>query len=117
MRYNKFETDPLGSQSCVDGARSGSNAISERADLTSLSDCFLEVAPGTEGGIDLKYSSFQTMLQGKHPFLRFLAQAGPTYDDQPVFVWSKTWFANLTHAGQPDVWNFPYVDFDLQWTN
>ena len=35
MRYNDFENDVFGTQGCTGGARSASNAISERGDLSA----------------------------------------------------------------------------------
>lgn len=117
MRYNKFQTDPMGTQGCKDNARSASNAISERGDLSSPVDCINDVARQDEAGTDLKFTSRVTLDNSKvkESFLRFYAVAGPTNDDQPTFIWSKSPFANLAHLGQADEWNFPLVDFDSQW--
>jgi len=41
--------------------------------------------------------------------LMVVTQSGPTYDDQVPFVWSESPFAKISHAGQPDTWNFPWV--------
>lgn len=45
-----------------------------------------------------------------------LIQAGPTYDQQPAFVWSTAApdIAALPHAGQPDSWTMPWLN--LQFT-
>ena len=121
MRFNRFD-DPalpraITNQMCGSGP-SASNAISERGDLTpTASNCAADVAQQDEGGIDMKYTSAELMLGsssggggGGGYGLRAVAQSGPTYDDQPVFVWSASPFANNTaHAGQPDRWEFPYV--------
>ncbi|KHJ88426.1 hypothetical protein OESDEN_11781 [Oesophagostomum dentatum] len=44
--------------------------------------------------------------------LRFRAWGGPTYDPLPVFDWATT-TVKANHYGQPQVWNFTYVD--LEW--
>lgn len=118
MRFNKFQTDPLGTQGCKNGARSGSNAISERGDLSSPTDCIDDVVQQDEAGIDLKFTSGVSLKESRaqdNPYLRFFAIAGPTNDDQPIFVWSKSPFAHLAHLGQVDKWNFPLVDCDTLW--
>ncbi len=113
LRYNDFEVDPLSGQGCVEGVHSGSDAISERGDLTPASGC---TVPGTsqqnEGGIDCKYTSSLLLAAGKHPYLRMMAQVGPTADHQPIFNWSTSPFPGLSHVGQPDSWDFPWIDVD-----
>ena len=108
MRYNRFREDPkpIAWQACRNGP-SASNAISERGDLTDLTaGCIDDIRRQDEGGIDLKYTTAALMRQGK---LAAIAQSGPSFDDQPPFVWSRSPFASQPHAGQPDAWKFPYV--------
>jgi hypothetical protein len=50
-------------------------------------------------------------------FLKFIALAGPTNDDQPTFVWSTSPFAKIAHLGQVDRWDFPIITVDLQYQN
>ena len=54
--------------------------------------------------------------KGAVPWLRMKAQSGPTTHQQPPFVWSTSPFANLSHVGMPDAFDFAIVDFDEQWT-
>lgn len=110
MRHNRFDAggDPLSitHQACSHGP-SASNAIAERGDLTPLdAGCIVDIARQNEGAIDLKYATAALIARGT---LASIAQSGPTADDQPVFVWSKSPFAEVAHAGQPDVWDFGYV--------
>ena len=35
---------------------------------------------------------------------------GPTYDQQPPFVFSESGFANVPHFGMPDKYEFPWVE-------
>lgn len=35
--------------------------------------------------------------------------SSPTYDQQPVFVWSESPYASVPHMGQPDRWDFPWM--------
>ena len=114
MRFNRFN-DPMYPRSithqmCGNGP-SASNAISERGDLTlKSSECGEDVAQQNEGGIDVKYTT-AAMMEAANG-LASMAQSGPTYDDQPVFAWSISPFANVPHVGQPDRWEFPYVFVD-----
>ena len=118
MRFNQFD-DPefmkqhenITNQMCANGP-SASNAISERGDLTLMkSNCGEDVTRQNEGGIDMKYTT--AMLMKSSNGLGSVAQSGPTYDDQPVFVWSTSPFMNISHVGQPDTWMFPYVLIDM----
>lgn len=66
-----------------------------------------------DGGIDTKVTSYEWM-NAKH--LQVSAQSGPTHDDNPPFDWGDSqseWAYNL-HIGQPQVFNFPFVDFKLR---
>merc|ERR1712146_391015 len=106
MRYNDFQKDPIGMQGCQHGP-SGSNAIAERGDLTAANaNCIRDIQRQDEAQTDVKYTTLSLMKLGA---LSAIAQSGPTYDDQPPFVWSSSPFASLPHTGQPDRWAFPYV--------
>jgi hypothetical protein len=104
------------------GGRSGSNAIAERGDLTAAGACSFATATNqqNEGAIDIKYTSAQLLWTraGKYPYLRMRAQAGPTYESQPPFVWSTSPFSNLSHEGMPDkvmlkFYLFSYISFEI----
>jgi hypothetical protein len=101
LRYNNWQEDPL-------SLGSASNAISARYDLRTTS-------PKTYGGVDTKVSSFSLIRGGiethKTPFTS--AQSGPTYDQQKPFVWSTSGFDEQIHLGQPDVFNFDFVDINF----
>ena len=36
--------------------------------------------------------------------------SGPTHDQQPPFVWSKSPYNFLPHLGMPDTWDFGWVE-------
>jgi hypothetical protein len=113
LRYNRFATDPTGPQGCPAGSVSATNAISERGDLTPAgSGCIPTLTLLDQGGLDAKYTTWSALRGGT---LAVTAQSGPTYDDQPPFVWSTSPFAGVPHVGQPDKWAFPWVtvEFDL----
>lgn len=58
MRHNSFQRDPEGTQGCAGGARSGSDAIAERGDLTpAVAVCVPGVGQQDEAGIDAKMAS------------------------------------------------------------
>jgi hypothetical protein len=109
MRHNDFEHDDVGTQGCKNGGRSASNAISERGDLTQKSSDCVD-GPDDEVGTDCKITSWKRMQTS---FLRSRAQSGPTYDTQPVFVWSKSpdFIQSISHKGIPDRWDFPWSEF------
>lgn len=112
MRYNNFKHDPLSVCSC-NPPYSGENAISARCDLNPKNGTYPIAALGhrSHAGTDMKVTS--TALFKK---LQFLAINGPTYDQQPVFQWSKSDFDNNTaHYGHPDVWKFPVVERYWNW--
>jgi hypothetical protein len=111
LRYNDFQHDPVSTQGCPAGGRSGSNAISERGDLTPAGNgCLPTLAQFDEGSVDGKYTTWSALRAGT---LAVRAQSGPTFDTQPPFVWSTSPFADIPHVGQPDKWAFPWVDFEF----
>ena len=107
LRYNKYQTDPLSEGDPY-------NSISSRKDLR-------EESASTSGGIDSKITSYTRMIAavsaakaGVSPTVGLVsAQSGPTHDDQTPFQWSTSQWANLQHAGQPDLFNFDFVDIDI----
>jgi len=106
MRYNSYQNDTYGVQGCLNGIRSGSNAISERGDLSPLTGCPVrELNRVDEGGIDLKFTRLALMI-GTNSSIS-IAQNGPTtHNGQRPFVWSTSPFASISHVGQPDEFNF-----------
>ena len=46
--------------------------------------------------------------------LAFIAVGGPSWDQQPVFQWSRSDFNATSHLGQPDLWKFS--PFPFNWT-
>jgi len=121
IRYNDFQEDPVGMQGCQNPPGSASNAIAERGDLTPLSSlCIPWTRQTDEAAIDAKYTTSEIMQQLVSsplgaPLRSTVAQSGPTYDTQPVFEWSASPFANLSHIGMPDRWQFDWVD--VVWGN
>lgn len=119
MRWNQFDNDDIPKEityQMCDSGPSASNAISERGDLTKRSsNCADDVTRQNEGGIDMKYTTAALMAEAKASTAdggtapASVAQSGPTYDDQPVFVWSESPFPDVVHTGMPDRWEFPYV--------
>jgi len=108
IRWNNFKHDAISVQGCKEG-RSGSNAISERGDLTLLASlCIPDITQIDEGGIDAKYTNYKMMMEHKEDMI-VVTQSGPTHDTQPPFVWSKSPFAHISHIGQPDNYAFPWI--------
>lgn len=106
MRYNDFKNDPLSKCEC-DPPFSGENGISARSDLNPKNGTYPFQALGqrSHAGTDMKVTSLAMFGQKE-----YLAVSSPTYDQQPVFQWSKSDFAADTpHYGHPDVFKFPLV--------
>lgn len=98
MRYNEYQIDPL--------SQGKSNyAISSRYDLTSSG------TGSSFGGTDSKITSY-TRVATPVGIAQGLvsAQCGPTHDNQKPFQWSGTPFNSQVHLGQPDVFNFTFVN-------
>eukprot|EP00658_Telonema_sp_P-2_P025232 TRINITY_DN20161_c0_g1_i2.p1 TRINITY_DN20161_c0_g1~~TRINITY_DN20161_c0_g1_i2.p1 ORF type:complete len:367 (+),score=67.34 TRINITY_DN20161_c0_g1_i2:243-1343(+) len=107
IRYNNWKVDPLSRDDPC-------NAISARCDLNPPTSRAYDL----EGGLDAKVSSFR-MAQGQNGSLNFLAQLGPTRDQQPVFDWSnfepsKKYSKAPSHAGQPELFDFRWTSFSSE---
>lgn len=98
MRYNEYQTDPL--------SQGKSNyAISSRYDFitTGSSSSF--------GGTDSKVTSYSRVATPLGSTTGLVsAQCGPTHDSQPPFKWSGSPWDSEVHLGQPDVFNFTFVN-------
>ena len=99
LRYNKWQTDPFSNNDPY-------NSISSRKDLRTPSTT--PSSAGTMGGIDSKVVSYSRMLKGLSD-----AESGPSHDSQTVFQWSGSPWENQVHLGQPDVFNFSYVEMSF----
>merc|ERR1712100_201506 len=78
------------------------DAISARCDLNPLTSPTWMLS----GGIDAKVSSIKLGMA-----LTFVAQNGPTTDQQPPFTWQSTSEQSLPHRGEPVVIDFPWTSF------
>jgi hypothetical protein len=118
MRYNDFLRDPLSEQGCSGHPKSSAeNAIAARDDLNPGNGeyPFAALSRRDHAAIDAKLTSFSRMRGGAAGggwALGAAAVAGPTHGSAscPVFVWSESEYAALSHVGQPDAWNFSWVD-------
>lgn len=112
MRQNNYQTDPL----CNDDPY---NAISSRKDLRTNNTS--STSASTSGGIDSKITSYTRILQDITTTTLYLpivsAQSGPTAHDTtnqlPVFQWSTSIWKDEIHLGQPDTFDFPFIDMDF----
>jgi Phospholipase B len=122
IRYNDFQHDPLATQACSGNPPySAENAIAARDDLNPASGVYPISALGHRDhvAIDAKYTSYALFFQNNPdpnaPRLAAavsVAQAGPTYDQQPAFSWNTTTpdIAVITHAGIPTgPWRMPWT--------
>lgn len=98
IRYNQYQTDELAGGDPY-------NSICSRKDLRTSS-------ASTSGGVDGKVTSYSRMMKLTNEPL-VAAINGPTHDDQPVFQWSGSKWESQVHLGQPDVFDFEYVNIDF----
>jgi hypothetical protein len=106
IRYNGYAYDPLSNGDPYD-------TICSRKDLRTGS-----LKAGTNGGIDAKVSSYSRIVSAKteSPLPLATAVSGPPHDDSgalPVWVWSESSFSSQVHLGQPDKFDFDYVEMDF----
>ncbi|KNC83869.1 hypothetical protein SARC_03894 [Sphaeroforma arctica JP610] len=93
LRYNDYENNLLSlGQRYVYG-----NDVARRWDLAQGNRFQLD------GAIDAKVTN---IAMGRD--LKFWTVNGPTSDQQPVFTWNA--YENITHMGQPDVFDFDWVE-------
>ena len=95
LSFNRFDTDPL-------SLGDPSNSISARSDLARN-----KTRAKAFGGIDSKVAALSLAATG-----HARAENGPSHDDQPPFRWSTSPFAKQIHLGQPDLFNFSFVDMN-----
>jgi hypothetical protein len=90
LRYNQYQTDPFANHSACD-------QLACRGDLMAR--------PTAHGAVNAKFTSSTRLAKGQMLFV-----AGPTHDDQPVFVWSKAppSVQEEPHVGQPDSFAFDW---------
>ncbi|RYE85578.1 MAG: hypothetical protein EOO65_00010 [Methanosarcinales archaeon] len=98
LRYNDYLNDPISQDNPA-------YAISARYDLRSSS-------AKTYGGVDTKATSFQRVMQKDSLQAYASAECGPTHNDLPPFQWSTSGFDAQVHLGQPDLFNFSFVDIN-----
>lgn len=105
MRYNDFRNDPLAVCNCTP-PYTAIAAIAARNDLNDPNGYYPVPTYGFRGSgaIDAKVTSKKLMNR-----LEFVAISGPTYEQQPPFVWSQARGnipTQLRHRGQPDAFKF-----------
>lgn len=107
IRFNGYATDPLSNGDPYD-------TICSRKDLRTGS-----MKAGTNGGIDGKVTSYSRIASVKtssKPLPLACAISGPPHDesgDLPVWVWSESAFSEQAHLGQPDAFDFDFVEMDF----
>ncbi|VDO55586.1 unnamed protein product [Haemonchus placei] len=109
MRYNDYTHEEFARCKCSPLPYTAEGGISARGDLNLPNGTYEVDSMGfrDHAGLDYKGTNYEMFSK-----LRFRAWGGPTYDPLPVFDWSTTNVV-ANHFGQPQVWNFTYVD--LEW--
>lgn len=134
MNYSQFSLIPNCSGALGDTCNpkvSAMLAISSRGDLNPVGEgtasygyLYPFVGQMNLGGIDAKVTSYHWMALGTPGGggqSRSWVISGPTYDDQPVFSFSKAvaensacrdLFLSVPHEGLPDMFNFSFIEVD-----
>nr|XP_039257523.1 putative phospholipase B-like 2 [Styela clava] len=107
MRYNDFKNDPISRCNCTP-PYSAENSIAARCDLNPADGVFPfgALKQRDHAATDVKATSYSLQK-----VLGMMAESGPTHDQQPVFEWSKSPYANVSHLGMPDRFDFSPVLF------
>ena len=102
VRYNRWERDPLSKGSPL-------NAVASRGDLVPppRPGGRRGEVPVAFGAVDAKVTSARMLERGV-----VRAVCGPTTDGQPAFSWADSPWANVSHAGVPERFDFDWVVFD-----
>ncbi|XP_078481203.1 putative phospholipase B-like 2 [Ciona intestinalis] len=102
MRYNNYKHDPLSACNC-DPPYTAAKAIAARGDLNQANGTYSMKSYGLADYVatDAKVVGFSMMKN-----FEILAECGPTHDQQPPFVWSKSPFSHFSHKGMPDKYDF-----------
>jgi hypothetical protein len=118
MRFNQYETDPFSLIPNCTGApnntctpnRSAMLTIASRGDLNPPNDVS-HYGPLVNyvGQRDHCSTDSKIAIWSQWQNLGAAIISGPTYDDQPPFVWSTSPFASLRPAEFPDKFEFPWV--------
>ncbi|KAK6744762.1 hypothetical protein RB195_011466 [Necator americanus] len=109
MRYNDYTHDEFARCQCTPLPYTAEGGISPRGDLNIPNGNYEVEDMGFRDHAALDYKGTNYEMFSK---LRFRAWGGPPYDPLPEFDWSTTKIVS-NHFGQPQVWNFTYVD--LEW--
>ena len=102
MRYNDYKNDNL-------SENDPSKTIASRSDLGD------DEYTSCHGAIDVKFISVKDLLERKN--LIYII-SGPSNDQQETFSWSNHTCRSdkeiLSHVGHNDIWNFPWVNYNIQ---
>ena len=100
LQYNEWQTDP---ESQGDPAKS----IASRYDLRTKES---GLKPSAFGGADTKLTSYEHVMKFRTPVT--FGMAGPTHQDQPAFTWKDERWSSIPHQGQPETYDFDWVQFN-----
>ncbi|GMS87852.1 hypothetical protein PENTCL1PPCAC_10027, partial [Pristionchus entomophagus] len=105
MRYNDYTHDEYAKCKC-NPPYTAEAGISARGDLNPSNGTWEVESMGfrNHAGLDYKGTNYEMFSK-----LRFRAWGGPPYGPLPAFDWANTRVI-ANHYGQPQVWNFSYVD-------
>ena len=102
MRYNDYKNDKI-------SHNDSTKTIASRGDLGDGDDTYCG------GAIDAKFISVKDLLEKKNIIYII---SGPSNDQQKTFSWSnhtcRSDKGQLSYIGLNDVWNFPWIDYNIQ---
>lgn len=108
MTFNQWQTDPF-------SLGNAGESIAARYDLivgpnpVPVNNWF---TAGPSGAIDAKITSAKNMLAPESSCCQSSIICGPTHVDQPPFSWNGP-YSNQLHVGQPDLFDFQWVNVNL----
>lgn len=117
MRYNDYKHDPLSRCELCSPPYSACNAIAARNDLNPANGTypFKTLGHRSHGATDAKVTSSHLRLS-----YRFVAVSSPTHNlsrGLPPFTWSNfDMGSSISHVGHPDMWTFPPLTHDWEWS-
>ncbi|VDK20189.1 unnamed protein product [Taenia asiatica] len=127
MRLNDFTHDPLSRCNCTP-PYTAQYAIAARSDLNDPNGVYPFPLLGyrLHGATDVKLVNLELIRSVSNPAvagimelmlflqLSMIAAAGPTYDQVPVFEWSRVWPDKARPLMHPERWAFPPVVIQVE---
>ena len=102
LQFNEWQIDEF---SEGDPAKS----IAARYDLRPTNG---QLKPAAFGGADTKLTSYRHVMNSATGKPVTFGMAGPTHQEQAPFTWNDNRWNSIPHLGQPDTYDFDWVQFN-----